>query len=74
VINLNVDHEDNFSGIQYYKSFQASDGTPYGIFLFCSGDFHLKGDGGWINWGFIGTYERNGPDVRFSSRGGKGCQ
>ena len=27
--------------------------------------FHLKGDGGYINWAFSGKFNRHGKDVSF---------
>jgi hypothetical protein len=73
VINLKVDHEDHFNQVKFYKSFSSPDGTPYGVYVFCSGEFILKGDGGYINWGFRGSYKRNDNKVTFFSLGGKDC-
>jgi hypothetical protein len=37
----------------------------YEIYVFDSGNFTLAGDGGWINWAFIGNWIRDPPDSNF---------
>ena len=37
----------------------------YDCYIFDSGEFTLKGDGGWINWAFTGSYDRDGGHVVF---------
>ncbi|KAK4999581.1 hypothetical protein LTR66_001412 [Elasticomyces elasticus] len=39
----------------------------YKCYVFDSGDFHLKGDGGYLNWAFAGKYNRHGKDLSFTS-------
>ncbi|KAI7364990.1 hypothetical protein KC354_g5235 [Hortaea werneckii] len=38
----------------------------YTCYVFDSGDFELKGDGGYLNWAFTGNFKRNGSKVTFS--------
>lgn len=64
VFNLNVDHEERLSGVQFYGSVNY-DGIIYGIWVFESGTFENKGDGGYINWAFRGWFERDGGYVKF---------
>lgn len=37
----------------------------YGIWAFENGEFTNKGDGGWINWAFKGSFDRDGSHVKF---------
>lgn len=34
------------------------------MIVFESGQFTNHGDGGWVDWGFRGWYERNGGHVK----------
>jgi hypothetical protein len=44
-------------------------GILYGAWAFCGGErFVNKGDGGWINWGFYGDWDRDGNTVQFHNR------
>lgn len=38
----------------------------YKCYVFDSGDFHLKGDGGYLNWAFAGKYNRYDKDLSFA--------
>ena len=40
----------------------------YKCYVFDSGDFHLKGDGGYLNWSFAGQYERHDKDLIFTTK------
>ncbi len=45
----------------------------YGAWVFCGGEkFVNQGDGGWINWGFYGVFDRNDKTVQFKER--SSCQ
>jgi hypothetical protein len=65
VCNLSLNYIDQLNGVKFYQS-AVYDGVTYGIWIFESGQFTNKGDGGWINWAFRGRYQRNGGYVRFS--------
>lgn len=60
VFNLEQPHSDGrLKGVQLYKS-QKWGGTTYGIWVFERGTFINKGDGGYINWAFKGSFNRKG--------------
>ena len=55
-------------GVQYFETFNYS-GVPYGVWVFESGKFVKPGDGGYINWAYVGYNAKRtyGPDtVTFS--------
>lgn len=64
VFNLNVDHEVGFEGVKSYGS-ATYDGIVYGIWVFESGWFRNNGDGGYINWAFVGWFNRDEGYVSF---------
>lgn len=64
VFNLDVDHDENLENVQLYGS-STYEGIIYGIWVFESGTFENKGDGGYINWAFRGWFERDGGFVSF---------
>lgn len=64
VFNLSQDYVENFRGVKFYAS-AVYDGITFGIWVFESGEFINKGDGGWINWAFSGWFDRNDKYVRF---------
>lgn len=64
VFNLNVDHDYSLQGVYAYGSANY-DGIIYGIWVFEEGTFVNKGDGGYINWAFIGWFDRNEGSVTF---------
>ena len=49
-------------GVQFFQSFTCDtkfEGSiPYGVWVFESGKFVKPGDGGDINWAFIGKFQR----------------
>jgi hypothetical protein len=65
VFNMSQEYEDQFQGVQLYASTTYDTDIIYGIWLFESGDFTNKGDGGWINWAFRGWFDRDGSHVKF---------
>ena len=64
VFNLAVGQEHSLTGVKAYAS-AVYDGIIYGVWVFESGTFENKGDGGWINWAFKGWFDRNGMHVSF---------
>lgn len=64
VFNLNVAHSHGLEGVKSYGS-ASYDGIIYGIWVFEKGWFHNQGDGGYINWAFIGWFHREGGYVSF---------
>ena len=49
-------------------------GIKYDCYVFDSGEFTLKGDGGWINWAFTGSFDRDGGHVVFHNMARKFVQ
>lgn len=64
VFNLAVDHSDRLRGVRFYGSAKYGD-LIYGIWVFRSGTFENKGDGGFINWAFRGKFDRDEGKVEF---------
>lgn len=65
VFNLQQDYDTDIRNTAEYFKRVEYDGIPYGIWIFEKGTFTNKGDGGWINWGFYGNFERDGKTVTF---------
>ncbi|MFJ7781016.1 stress protein [Streptomyces yangpuensis] len=65
LFNLSQNYNDQFQGTRVYANVQWGN-IHYGLWIFESGQFTNQGDGGWINWGFVGWYERNGGNVKFN--------
>lgn len=61
LFNLNQDHVPDLKGVAFYRNIRY-DGIPYGLWVFDSGTFTNKGDGGYINWCMFGSHERKGKD------------
>jgi len=69
VQNLSQDHEFQLNGVAGYISANY-DGVQYGVWLFDSGTFTNKGDGGYINWSGYGYLNRVSDDtIEFFTRG-----
>lgn len=64
VFNLNVEHAHGLEGVQSYGS-ASYDGIIFGIWVFEGGWFRNDGDGGYINWAFIGWFDRTDGFVDF---------
>ena len=64
VFNLRQEHAPRFQNVKFYSSFTIN-GVTYGVWIFENGSFDNNGDGGWINWGFMGNYNRNDKHVDF---------
>ena len=65
LFNLSQNYNDQFQGTRVYANVQWGN-IHYGLWIFESGQFTNNGDGGWINWGFVGWFERNGGHVKFN--------
>ena len=64
VFNLNIAHAYSLRGVRAYGSADYH-GIVFGVWVFESGWFENRGDGGYINWAFIGRFDRNGGHVTF---------
>ncbi|GAA1555393.1 MULTISPECIES: stress protein [Streptomyces] len=64
LFNLSHNYDDRFSGTRVYANVQWGN-VHYGLWIFESGQFTNQGDGGWINWGFRGWFDRDGGHVNF---------
>ena len=72
VFNLGVSHTTRLYGVKYYNSFNYN-GVTYGVWVFTSGEFHNRGDGGYINWAYQGCVtQRVGGRVLFRAFSGPG--
>lgn len=64
VMVINNGSWNNVRGIQYRKTISWTDAlfrkTKFQVFVFRSGQFIKKGDGGYKNWCFIGRFKRSG--------------
>jgi hypothetical protein len=49
---------DIYATVEFGKVF-------YGLWIFDDGSFTNKGDGGYVNWGMVGRFDRNGAHVDF---------
>ena len=67
VFNLSQAHSMDSKFIRSTKIYRsASYGSViYGSWIFEEGTFTNEGDGGYINWAFIGRFDRNGGRVKF---------
>lgn len=57
--NLQLDSNSRLKNVQLYKEVLIN-GIPYAVWVFKSGTFVNKGDGGYINWAFRGRFRRVG--------------
>lgn len=64
VFNLNMGYEQSFQNVKLYAS-ATHNGIIFGIWVFESGTFQNKGDGGYINWAFHGWFDRKDGNVSF---------
>jgi hypothetical protein len=70
VFNLSQGFAPALRGVQYFKQVNYN-GVNYGIWAFKDGTFTNTGDGGYINWAFVGSWTRGGNDnktVTFRAR------
>ena len=69
VFNTGRNFEDKFRGVikEYEVIYDGWIGNvPYWVWIFEEGEFTNKGDGGYINWSFIGSFEKNDKHVIFT--------
>ncbi len=63
----NCEFNPDYNRTSYGQS--VFNGIIYGAWVFCGGErFVNQGDGGWINWGFYGSFDREGNTVQFRER------
>jgi hypothetical protein len=71
IFKTNITHRKQLNGLKFEAVTMIATGAwipwphEYNIWVFQDGDFTNQGDGGWINWGFKGWFERNGGYVLF---------
>lgn len=58
VFNLQQGYSHSLKGDDFRRA--SCDGVPFGVWTFTSGTFTNRGDGGYINWAFIGKFRRTG--------------
>lgn len=60
-------HDQNLQGSKYQQLVckTPTQTLSYDCYIFDSGDFTLKGDGGYLNWAFAGNFTRNGNKLTF---------
>ncbi|WP_175411256.1 stress protein [Streptomyces sp. TRM64462] len=64
LMNLSQNYQERLQGKRLYANVQWGN-IYYGLWIAESGAFTNQGDGGWINWGFKGWFDRDGGHVRF---------
>ncbi|MEW1722828.1 stress protein [Streptomyces sp. NPDC093109] len=64
VFNLSQGYKERLTNKRVYANVQWGN-IYYGLWIFESGEFTNTGDGGWINWGFRGWFDRNDKHVKF---------
>lgn len=64
LFNLSQNYDERLRGKRLYANVQWGN-IYYGLWISESGEFTNNGDGGWINWGFKGWFDRNGGHITF---------
>ena len=64
LFNLAVNYEARIPTTLIYATVEF-DKVFYGLWVFDEGQFINKGDGGYINWGMVGWFTKNGGTVDF---------
>ncbi|MFD4376641.1 hypothetical protein [Streptomyces sp. NPDC058486] len=65
VFNLSQGYENSLHNVKLYANVRFGN-IYYGVWIFgAGGTFKNTGDGGWINWGFKGWFNRDGGTVTF---------
>ncbi|KAF5378561.1 hypothetical protein D9615_007098 [Tricholomella constricta] len=54
-------------GVDWESAHCTFSGIGYDVFAIRNGDFWNDGDGGFINWAFIGVWTRDGQHVHFTA-------
>jgi hypothetical protein len=60
VFNTGQHYEEKFRGLKYHGTEIYKGNINYSIWAFEEGEFTNKGDGGYINWSFKGSFKRSG--------------
>jgi hypothetical protein len=63
VFNMQQGYSSNLQGVQYFKHVEYN-GVNYGLWVFKKGTFTNTGDGSYINWNFMGKFNRGGKNNR----------
>lgn len=76
IFNNGFNCDKQFNGLKFEGLAKMQSGVPpfvgtysYRVWIFEDGTFRNRGDGGWINWGFKGWFDRNGNSVSFRKPG-----
>ncbi len=64
MMNLSQGYNDRLQGLRLYGNVRWG-AISYGLWIAEAGQFTNTGDGGYINWGFKGWYNRDGMTVNF---------
>lgn len=64
IFNTAQGHSRSLKGVRR-KNFFRCGGRKYQYWVFRSGSFTNKGNGGWVNWAFSGKYNRSGNDGQY---------
>ncbi len=71
VFNLSQPYDEQFNNTTKVYGSGVYDSITFGVWVFEEGIFYNKGDGGDINWTFVGSFERSndqGHKVTFYKR------
>jgi len=64
LMNLSQGYEERLEGKRLYANVRWG-AINYGLWIAESGQFTNTGDGGYINWGFKGVFDRDGNTITF---------
>jgi len=71
-------HDKQLNGLKFQGIAKTESGVPpfvgthsYNVWIFEDGFFRNRSDGGWINWGFRGWFDRDGSYVSFRNPYGR---
>ncbi|UQI45189.1 ricin-type beta-trefoil lectin domain protein [Streptomyces sp. HU2014] len=72
MVKEDASYEPRFNGVRWEGRlhYNASGSATYHYWIFESGTFRLKSDGGWRNWGFCGHYNSDASGVTFQQEPG----
>lgn len=64
IMNLSQGYANRLTGVKLYATVHWGR-VYYGLWVAEAGEFTNTGDGGYINWGYRGWFERHGTTVKF---------
>ncbi|GKQ40225.1 hypothetical protein [Streptomyces sp. A012304] len=64
IMNLSQGYENRLTGVKLYATVKWAR-VYYGLWVAEAGQFTNTGDGGYINWGYRGWFERHGTTLTF---------